>query len=154
MNEYLYELEKQYEVLAEGPIKLVIDKMTDPTEMTGDLPAYLFQIVKTETNEVVGECDFRIGNNNSIQYCGHIGYMVDEAHRGNHYAFHALNLLLILAKKHQYSTLLVTSNPSNVASIKTIEKAKGHFLRIVDVPKDHGLYRHGQYKMAVYEFII
>lgn len=152
MNKFLKNIEEQYVLLEDDVIKLVLGKMTEPIEMTCNLPAYLFNIVKKDTEEIVGECDFRIGTNESVNYAGHVGYIIYDQYRGHHFAYHALMLLLELGRRHEYSKIIVTSNPENIASIKTIERAKGKFIKIIDVPQDHGLYRHGEYRMMVYEF--
>ncbi|MBN2268102.1 MAG: GNAT family N-acetyltransferase [Acholeplasmataceae bacterium] len=152
MKKFLKHIEEQYVTLEDDLIKLVLDKMTEPIEMTCNLPAYLFVIVKKDTEEIVGECDFRIGTNESVNYAGQIGYIIYNQYRGHQYAYHALMLLLELGRRHQYPKIIVTSNPENIASIKTIIKAEGKFIKVIDVPKDHGLYKHGEYKMSVYEF--
>ena len=51
-----------------------------------------------------------------------IGYEVDEAYRGNHYALAACQLVLQVARYHDTSKIYLTCNYDNMASSKTIEK--------------------------------
>lgn len=75
----------------------------------------------------MGSCDLRIGHNENLYYGGNIGYRVEEAYRGNHYAGKACLLLFELARKHDLQYLIITCNPDNAASRKTCEYAGENF---------------------------
>jgi tagatose 1,6-diphosphate aldolase len=63
-------------------------------------------------------------------YAGNIGYNVDEAHRGRHYAERACRLLAPFARQHGYQSLWITCNPANPASRRTIERLGGQLVDI------------------------
>jgi len=49
-----------------------------------------------------------------------LGYSVEPAHRGHHYAARAGRLLLLLARSHGMETLWITCNPDNWASRRPV----------------------------------
>ena len=93
-----------------------------------------------QTNEYIGYCDLRLGNNRELYYYGNIGYRIEPEYRGNHYARRAAVLLLNLARNFGLSELIVTCNPENEASRKTIEALKAEYIETVRVPFWHPLF--------------
>lgn len=106
----------------------------DPTKNW--VPAYHFDICKVD-GQKVGSCNFRIGYTPGLYYAGHIGYAVDEAYRGNHYAAKACQLLFHLAKMHKMDYLYITCNPDNIASKKICESLGGRLLEVAELPEDN-----------------
>lgn len=80
---------------------------------------YLFYIYVN--NVEVGRLTFRIGNDEEFFYDGHIGYEIEEGYRGNHYAYKACKALIPFLKMHR-NHVLITCDPNNIASKKTIER--------------------------------
>lgn len=117
------------------------------------LPAYYFDICLL-TGEIIGHCDLRIGHNEKTYIGGNIGYAVDEAYRGNHYAAKACKLLFRQAKKHGLVYLIITCDPANIPSAKTCESAGGIFLEIADIPEDNELFADGKRQVRIYRFDI
>ena len=86
------------------------------------VPAYYFAICLPDGTKI-GDCDLRIGHNQNLYYGGNIGYAIDAAYRGHHYAGKACRLLFELAKKHELGYVIITCDPDNTASRKTCEYA-------------------------------
>ncbi|MBR6281635.1 MAG: GNAT family N-acetyltransferase, partial [Lachnospiraceae bacterium] len=87
-------------------IKLIVENTAEGNPEKKWLPAYHFLICDKQGNRL-GDCDFRVGYTDGIYYGGHIGYEVDEEHRGHHYAAKACKLLFELARKHEMEYLYV-----------------------------------------------
>jgi len=74
-----------------------------------------------------------------VQYIGHIGYAVQEAFRGRHFAERAVRLVLPLAAEHGINPIWITCGPDNAASRRTIERLGAAYVETVDVPDDYPL---------------
>ena len=99
-------------------------------------PAYRFLMKIQSPLIAVGRIDLRIGNTEHIvRYAGHIGYNVEPAYRGHHYAARSVGLLMSLARSHDLDTLWITCDPDNWASRRTCELAGFVFVEIVDLPE-------------------
>lgn len=117
------------------------------------LPAYYFDIC-LHNGVVVGFCDLRIGHNDKTYIGGNIGYGIEEAYRGHHYAAKACRLAFLQAKKHGMDHLFITCVPDNIASAKTCEAAGGRFVEIAEIPQDNEMYAEGKRSVKVYRFEI
>ena len=106
------------EGLTDGTITLKITKQSPADPERGYVPAYHFAILDRDGNEA-GACDLRIGYTEGLYYGGHIGYRVEEAFRGQHFAARACRLLFGLAARHGMGYLIITCDPSNAASART-----------------------------------
>lgn len=135
--------------LRDGEITLKLTRTTEEDRARGWLPAYQFAICLADGTEA-GRCELRLGYNANTYYGGNIGYSVDPAHRGRHYAGKACKLLFSLARKRGMEYLIITCDPDNAASRKTCEYAGGTLEEIVDLPEDNDMYRAGARKKCVY----
>ena len=115
------------------------------------LPAYYFDICLMDGTKI-GKCDLRIGHNDKTYIGGNIGYEIDEPYRGHRYAAKACNLLFKQAQKHGLGYLIITCDPSNVASYKTCEYAGGKFIETADIPEDNEMYAEGKRQVRIYRF--
>ena len=115
------------------------------------VPAYYFDICLLDGTKV-GYCDLRIGHNDKTYIGGNIGYGVDEAHRGHHYAAQACALLFRQAKKHGMDELIITCDPANRASARTCELAGGRYLETARIPEDNEMYAEGKREVMVWRF--
>ena len=62
-------------------------------------------------------------------------------------------LLFQLAKqKYGMDKLIITCNPDNWPSRRTLEELNGTLKAIVDVPKDHYLYQYGDVQKCIFEY--
>lgn len=110
----------------------------------GFVPYYNFAMrVKFQT---IGHLNLRIGNKDHIlMQAGHIGYGVDPAHRGHHYAERAARLVLPLALRHGINPVWITCNPDNFPSRRTCERLGGQMIDIVAIPPDTDMYKRGDH---------
>jgi tagatose 1,6-diphosphate aldolase len=94
---------------------------------------YRFAIRRRADGLRVGRIHLRITDDPLIlRALGHAGYAVDEAHRRNGYAAHAVTLITGLARVCGVAPLWVLIEPDNVASRKTVERAGFDLVDIVD----------------------
>ncbi len=101
------------------------------------VPCWSFRMVHAESGEELGRIRLRVGDSRHVvMYAGHVGYGVEERHRGHRYAERALRLLLPVAQGLGLKALWVTCDPENIASRKTLERVGAQFVETVDVPED------------------
>lgn len=102
----------------------------------------------------VGWCDLRLDNTRFLYYAGNIGYRVDPRYRGAHMALKASRLLLEEARNRGLPYIILTCNPENTASRRTIEQLcaeyDGKYLEKTAVPSDHDLYSRGERVKLIY----
>jgi len=99
----------------------------------------------------VGSIDLRLKMDDYMYYYGHVGYDVYEPFRGNHYAYEACKVLFEIAKdEYKINELIITCNPDNIASYKTLVKLGGECKGIVKVPLSHPLYIHGDKEKYIF----
>ena len=133
-------------------IDLILEKTTDEDPKRKFVPAYHFNICDKHGN-VMGKCSLRVGYNENLYYGGHIGYGVDEAYRGNHYAAKACRLLFDLARMHGMEYLYITCRPDNLPSKKTCEYLCGELIEIAELPEDNEMrVKRGETETCVFKF--
>lgn len=113
------------------------------------LSAYYFDICNLDEIKI-GYCDLRIGYNSKVYIGGNIGYGIDEAYRGHHYAAKACYLLFELARKHGMKHLSISCQPENIASERTIQSVGGELIEIADIPEDNEMYAEGKRQVKIY----
>lgn len=133
-------------------IDLVLDRKVPANDERGLVPAYVFKMVKHGEDEAIGSIDFRAGYNDNIYYGGHIGYGVDEAHRGHGYAAIAVGLLQPLAVFHDICPVIITCDPANLASKRTLENAGLLLKEVVHLPEDNPMYLEGEREKCIFEW--
>jgi predicted acetyltransferase len=120
---------------------------------TYGVPTCHFAMVHAESNEHLGNINLRTGSRFDLfVYSGHIGYEVDEKHRGRRYAARSVRLLLPLAKRLGVDPLWITCDPENTASRRSCEIAGGELVEIVDIPDGHHLRDIGANQKCRYRF--
>ena len=138
--------------LRNDEILLQLEKTVDGDEARQWLPAYHFAICNPDGVKM-GACDLRIGHNESVYYGGNIGYRVEPAFRGHHYAGKACRLLFELAKRHGLDWLIITCSPDNWPSRKTCEGLGGTLLEIAELPADNPMrVEDGETEKCIYRF--
>jgi tagatose 1,6-diphosphate aldolase len=115
------------------------------------VPAYIFAICDLAGNKM-GTCDLRLGHNEQLYFGGNIGYRVEEPYRGHHYAAKACRLLFQLAKQHEMGYVIITCNPDNVPSRKTLEHLNGELLEIAELPPDNDMRKIGETHKCIFRF--
>lgn len=108
----------------------------------GHVPAYQFVMTNTYTNAVMGGIDLRVGLTEKLkEYGGHIGYRVHEPYRGHRYAARSCRLLLPLIQKLDINPVVITCDPDNLPSVRTIESLGAALIATKDVQIEPGIIR-------------
>lgn len=110
-------------------IQLKLIEYIDKNLPKGFSPYYLFSIMTGKTE--VGRITFRQGSLQEHYFDGHIGYHIEPEYRGHHYAYEAC---LLLAETMGFHEVILTCDPDNLASLKTIEKLQAKFLERKPIP--------------------
>ncbi|MBQ9264218.1 MAG: GNAT family N-acetyltransferase [Clostridia bacterium] len=121
--------------LTDGDIRLVCQRKRPAEPERNRVPGYEFLIARG--SERLGEIRLRIGNPDFLFYCGHIGYSVDEAYRGQGIAGRACRLLRPVMRYHGMTAALITNDIDNLASRRVCEKLGCTFLCRARIPDDH-----------------
>jgi len=101
-------------------------------EGRGLAPYYHHRILVDDAD--VGHINFRVGESDHVRlYAGHIGFQIKPVYQGRGFAGKACQALAPLAWQH-YDHVILTADPGNVASIRTIEKLGARFENEIAVP--------------------
>ena len=129
--------------LVDGDLKLVLIARQPADPIKRYVPGYEFEIRRTDTSTRLGLIRLRIGSARALRYPGHIGYEVDEPHRGHRYAARSCRLLLPFALAHGLTAVWLTVDPENFASQRTCEIIGACYVETVRIPTDHEMYQSG-----------
>jgi predicted acetyltransferase len=111
----------------------------DPSQ--GIVPFYHYRIIVAALD--VGHINFRIGDTPHVRlYSGHIGYEISPPFRGHGYAFQACRALASFVRLF-YRQVIITADPDNAASLRTIERLGAAFLDEIAVPESDPHYARG-----------
>ena len=126
---------------------------TPADEVQGVVPAYHFRIV-TSNGIDVGHINVRVGDTQHVRLCaGNIGYHIRPEHRGHGFAAQAcLAIADFVSSLFKDAEVLITCNPDNIASIKTIERIGGVFVDEVDVPEHEPQFAKGNTRKKRYRW--
>ncbi len=127
------------------------DAVTDAPPERQKVPSYHFDICSRE-GEKFGECTLRLGYIRRVYFGGHIGYGIDEAHRGHHYAEEACRILFRLAAAHGMDHLYISCEPDNLPSRRTCERLGGDLLEITELPENNDMREHGLERVCVFRY--
>ncbi len=134
-----------------GPIRLVFEKKVDAEPGKELVPFYHFKITDRDGVKV-GYINFKVGDTNHVRQCvGHIGYEILPEYRGNSYSYFACNAIRPFIRVF-YDRVILTSDPENIPSIKTIEKLGANFLNEIMVPEYDPSYKSGSKRKRRYEW--
>jgi predicted acetyltransferase len=132
-------LPKPPEVLAYGDVRLQFVRISPGDASRGFAPFYNYRI-ETKEGKEAGHINFRVGDSNHIMvYAGHIGYEVLEPFRGNGFAYQACKAIAPLVRM-LYPEVIITCDPDNLGSMRTIEKLGAAFLDEVSVGPEQAGY--------------
>ena len=133
-------------------VRIVFSNMTAGDPSKGFVPGYHFRIVD-EQGEDVGHLNYRVGNTEHVRLAaGHLGFEINEAHRGNHFAAKACMALAPWLSEYS-DPILITVDPDNIGSVKTIERIGAEFIDTVDVPKGDPHYLRGSFRKRRYRWL-
>jgi len=117
----------------------------------GFVPYYHFRI--EVGREDVGHINFRVEDNEHIRMtAGHIGYEVRPEWRGHGYAGQACRALAPFVRQLR-PDVIVTADPDNIASLRTIEGLGAQFLDEVPVPAFEPAYGRGSLRKRRYLWV-
>lgn len=137
--------------LAFEDVELGFVKLIPAFPEQGLVPYYHFKVINQHGLDV-GHISLRIGDNEHITViAGHIGYTILPRFRGNRYAYKACRALAPFAAT-LYETVIITCNPENVPSRRTIEKLRANYLGTVKVPTYDRAYQGGARVKRRYEW--
>ena len=132
-------------------VAVAFDRMTAGDERLGFVPGYHYRILN-ETGVEVGHINFRVGDSEHVRLAaGHIGYEIAEHWRGRGYASKACLALGDWVRQVSGSVLL-TVDPDNYPSIRTIERIGAAYLDTVDVPVGDPHYLRGSRRKKRYRW--
>ena len=94
----------------------------------------ILNIVDEATDRIAGEVALRIGESPELFYLGHIGYHVDPPFRGHGYAAKACRLCAPILREQGMRTVVITTDPGNVPSIRTCLRLGSELESTVSVP--------------------
>jgi predicted acetyltransferase len=95
----------------------------------------IFDIVQRQGAHVAGELALRIGDSPEQFYLGHIGYHVDPPFRGYAYAAQACRLCIPALNAFGMRCAVITTDPTNLPSVKTCLKLGCELECTVSVPE-------------------
>lgn len=128
--------------LQDAGLSLRVAELVPPAPGPEGVAIYRFEMLVDRQR--AGGLNLRIGHNVDLEmYRGHIGYRVDERHRGRHYAERACRLVLPLAASHGLQPVWITCNPDNWASRRTCERLGAELIEIVTIPEWSEMYLSG-----------
>lgn len=141
------------DIIYEGPVvDLRLSYFISEKEASDGVACVYFDICLHNRYKVIGSIDLRLTMNEMMYYYGHIGYSILRKYQGHHYAYEACKILFKIAKdEYHMKELLITCNPDNIASYKTIKKLKATLVETVEVPKDHELYLKGDRYKCIFK---
>jgi predicted acetyltransferase len=123
-------------------VSLYFDRLVPADPVHGLAPYYHFCILSPDGWDA-GHWNLRIGDNDHIQlYAGHVGYGVHEGYRGSNFARLAC-LAAAPFVRQIYREVIITADPDNLPSLRTIEKLGAEFLNEVSVPPTDPQYLGG-----------
>lgn len=95
----------------------------------GFVPYFIYSMIVDDVE--VGRLTLREGTDDQCYYEGHIGYSVHEEFRGHYYAYQAC---IELAKIMDQDHLIMTCDPKNIASQKTIKRLGCQYKETQKIP--------------------
>lgn len=112
--------------------------------LEGEKPALFYDVLLGET--VIGACSLRLWQDQETRYGGNIGFFIEDAFRGHHYAVEACNALFLIAARHGMHQVYITCSVGNEASRRTCELAGCFFLGEEEIPEGTELYVQGEHR--------
>lgn len=127
--------------LAFESVSLRFVRLVSADPKRGLVPYYHFSIHASVPD--VGHINLRVGDTEHVRlYAGHIGYAVQEPFRGHRYAFQACRALAPFVRS-LYAAVIITSDPGNHPSLRTIERLGATFINEVPVPPNDPHFQGG-----------
>lgn len=116
------------------------------------IESYVYDIVVPSMDRTVGRCEYRVEHGRELDYYGNIGYVVYVPYRGHGFAYKACLALVALMKTKikGLEEIVITCNPDNIASKKTILKLGGTYIKTLDIDPEHEIFKMGEAQKEYY----
>ena len=138
------------ERLACGEVSLRFVRVEPADPVRGLSPYYHFRILAGGAE--VGHINFRVGHTPHLQFCaGHVGFQIAHAFRGHRYAWQACQALAPFVRAI-CPTVIITCDPDNLPSRKTIERLGAAFIDEIPVPPAALIEGQGPLRKRRYEW--
>ncbi|HZQ46861.1 MAG TPA: GNAT family N-acetyltransferase [Verrucomicrobiae bacterium] len=152
MSKVLQSPPKPPDNLSFGQVTLHFMEIVPGVPQRGFVPYYHFRI-STANESDVGHINMRFGDTEHVRnFAGHIGYEIREPFRGHSYALQACCALAPFVRSI-YSSVIITADPDNQPSIRTIERLGAHFIDEVPVPPYDPHYNRGSRTKRRYQWL-
>ena len=120
---------------SDGVIDLYEQRVPLADEAMGFGREWTFLIAPHGRKREAGEINLRLGESECVYYFGHIGYHIDPPYQGHHWAARACLLMLPLIRRCGPASVVITTDPDNVASRRTCERLGCVLESVVPVPE-------------------
>ena len=138
--------------LAFGDVGLRFVHLVPGDPSKGFVPAYHFRILASGAPDA-GHINFRVGDTEHVHFCaGHIGFGIAEEFRGHGYAYQACRAIAPFVRS-VYSDVIITCDPDNIASRKTIDRLGVRFIDEFPVPPHEPAYLRGSRMKRRYQWV-
>jgi predicted acetyltransferase len=124
----------------ETELALVLREIESAAASMWGVLTYRFDVRLVADGTRVGHINLRVDPaGERTRHVGHIGYGIDEPHRGHGYAGRACRLLLPTVAACGIDPVWITCAPDNPASMRTLQRLGAELVEVVDVPADYSL---------------
>jgi tagatose 1,6-diphosphate aldolase len=135
--------------LSAGDVTLRFRHVMPGDPARGFVPSFHFRILAADGSDA-GHLNFRVGDTEHVRLCaGHIGFEIREAYRGRGYAGQACRAVAPFVRSICESVIL-TCDPDNAASRRTIERLGAEFMDEVPVPAHDPHFERGSRRKRRY----
>ena len=135
--------------LAFGGVRLRFVQINPDDPARGLAPGYHFRILVDQGFDA-GHVNFRVGDTDHLRLsAGHIGFGVRESFRGHGCAYSACRAIAPFVRTI-YDAVVITCDPDNHASRRTIERLGARFLDEVPLPEHDPQYLQGSRRKRRY----
>jgi tagatose 1,6-diphosphate aldolase len=118
----------------------------------GFVPYFHFRILGPNRTDI-GHINFRVGDTEHVRaFAGHVGYEINRAFRGHRYAYQACRALAPFIRTI-YEEVILTCDPDNTASKRTIERLGASFIDEVAVPETDPMSQGGARTKRRYRWV-
>lgn len=128
-------IDENLQVLSDNEIYLVLSLGLMSSKQ------FYYTIHDKLTKEKIGQCGIRLLENEENEYLGNIEYEIFAPYQGNHLAYKASMLLSNIALFFGVKKVSITTSPTNLASMATIQTLGAKYICVKQVPKKHRLYK-------------
>lgn len=139
------------ETLSSGEVTLRFARIVPGEPGQGIVPYFHFRILAPNGQDV-GHINFRVGDTEHVRISvGHLGYGIARPFRGRHYALQACHAIAPFVRS-VYRAVILTCDPDNLASRRTIECLGARFIDEVALPPRDPQYQLGSEFKRRYEW--